>query len=194
MLLASGYMVPKKKKNHVKKKSSEHITAAALLVSTVYSEKHETSKFDVEVGGNRLSPAAINKQTRRASTPRKKVNHISRILATSSQQPLNRNKLEVKISERPQMETKIVHCTSKTLWMQQYNGQKQCFPFFFLKKKRQKMDFQALGDPSVLSSGPLIHDCNPTTLFDMCHVCTNTCTLTGCNVDPVFFSVYIKDI
>lgn len=62
---------------------------------------------------------------------------------------------------------------------------------FWEKKIKRKTDIVALGDPAVLSSGPLIHDCNPTTL----HVCTHTFTDRGCNNDPVFFFLFhIKDI
>lgn len=48
-------------------------------------------------------------------------------------------------------------CTVEILWM--HNEQNQ----FFIKE-RKKTFFLALGDPSVLSSGPLICVSNPTTL------------------------------
>lgn len=67
--------------------------------------------------------------------------------------------------------------------MQQYNEQEQ-----FLKKKGGKTDLLTLGDPSVLSLDPLIHDCNPTTLHGITHL-----QREGANVDPVsFFFVSYK--
>lgn len=43
-------------------------------------------------------------------------------------------------------------------------------------------------DPSVLSSGSLIHHCNPAYLY------SHTFTDRGCDDDPVIFLFHIKDI
>lgn len=74
-----------------------------------------------------------------------------------------------------------------TLLMRQYNEQKQ------LWKERGKTDILALGDPSVLCSDLLIHDCNLTVL----HVCTHTHThllIEGALLILYFFLFHIKDI
>lgn len=49
-------------------------------------------------------------------------------------------------------------------------------------------------NPSVLPSGPLIHDCNPTTLHVWYVPRLHRFTDRGCNVDPVFSVSYKRHI
>lgn len=165
-------------KNHVKK-SSEHIITAALLV---YSKnmKHQNLMWE-----NRLSPSAINKQTHR-----EKANHISRILATSSQQPLTATSWKVKISETTNgYKDGTLHLEDTLDATIQWTK-----AVFFSLKKTEKWIFKLLEiHQFFLQALWFMIVTRPHCMFDMCHVSKNMYK-QGAMLILCFFLFHIKYI